>query len=72
VRACRRNAEVAFEVRMVVPAERGDTLALAQPEPLKRRAERARTAIEVRIPMPAQALAGKRETEPPPDIIVSQ
>ena len=53
-----RNAEVALEVRVMVPAQRGDALARLEAEPLQRRGERARAPAVLGVAVPAQALVG--------------
>src|SRR3954468_3882010 len=58
--AGRRDAEVALEERVMVPAERGDAVAFAPSQSLKRRAKRAGAAMKIAVAMPAQALV--RET----------
>jgi hypothetical protein len=45
------DAEVRFEVLIVVPSESRDTVARPDPKPLKRRSEASRADGEVRIRM---------------------
>ena len=54
--AGRRDAEVALEVRVVVPAQRGDALAVLQAELLQGRSQRARASVVLGVGVRAQRL----------------
>ena len=54
-----RDAEVALEVRVVVPGQRRDAVALLQAELAQHRRQTARALMELRVPMPAQRLVGQ-------------
>ena len=54
-----RNAEVALQMSVMVPKERGDAIALLKTQPPERRAERAGAGVEVGVGMAPQALVGQ-------------
>jgi transglutaminase-like putative cysteine protease len=54
--ARRRDAEVALQVRVVVPAQRRHPVALLQPRGQQRRRELARAPVEVREALPLERL----------------
>ena len=57
--ARRRNAEIALEMRVVVPAQRGDAVALLQSGGEQRGGELARAPAEIRESVPPQRLVRK-------------
>ena len=61
-----RNAEVALQVRVVVPGQRGHALALLQAQPLKRRGQRAGAPVPLPVAVPHQRLV-----RPPRDDLVA-